>query len=63
MRKLIVMTGAALALVLLAGDQARAETWQRQWPAPRFWIASAGRHGAVLRRRLLADKGDDQRLA
>jgi hypothetical protein len=34
MRKLIAMTGAALALVLLAGDQARAETWQRQWTGP-----------------------------
>jgi hypothetical protein len=34
MRKLIAMTGAAVALVLLTGDQARAETWQRQWTGP-----------------------------
>ena len=34
MTKLIAMTGAALALVLLAGDSARAETWQRNWTGP-----------------------------
>jgi len=34
MRRIIAMTGAALALVLLAGDSARAETWQRQWTGP-----------------------------
>lgn len=34
MTKLIAMTGAALALVLLAGDSARAETWQRNRTGP-----------------------------
>jgi hypothetical protein len=34
MTRLIAMTGATLALVLLAGDTARAETWQRNWTGP-----------------------------
>jgi hypothetical protein len=39
MTKLIAVTGAALALVLLAGDSARAETWQRNWTGPKAWTA------------------------